>query len=370
MIVDPLKEMRSSSGVLISVYLNRPEAGMAATALKGLLRNLSENSRTADRPSQRSMAADLDRILAASPRVEAEPAPGYAIFASSVDDLFVFKTLTHGVADTVMVGPRPYLRPLRAAPKPLRSGILVADRGMARTFVSNGSLVDEIGEPLEADLGKPNFGGFGGYSEHVARGHAEAETTRVWKESISRLLQAHLERPFDYLAIGGREESIDEIGRMLHPYLARRLRADFPAVPQRVTPSSLRDQIAEIDDQVRRRRQEALAGRVCDTAWSGGSAVLGLSAVLQACNAQAVDVLAVAGPFARPGVVCDQCGQLERTGETCPVCGSEMFETEDVVAAAMEAVVASGGTVQQLRVASPLDVEGVGALTRFNPNPG
>jgi hypothetical protein len=42
-----------------------------------------------------------------------------------------------------------------------------------------------------------------------------------------------------------------------------------------------------------------------------------------------------------------------------------MHQLEDVVAALMEAVIASGGTVHQLDVASPLDLEGIGALTRF-----
>ena len=43
-----------------------------------------------------------------------------------------------------------------------------------------------------------------------------------------------------------------------------------------------------------------------------------------------------------------------------------MFEVEDVVAAVMEATVAAGGRVFQIGVASPLDVEGIGALTRFS----
>jgi hypothetical protein len=42
-----------------------------------------------------------------------------------------------------------------------------------------------------------------------------------------------------------------------------------------------------------------------------------------------------------------------------------MFPVEDVVAAAMDATVGSGGTVHQIEVASPLDVDGVGVLTRF-----
>jgi hypothetical protein len=42
-----------------------------------------------------------------------------------------------------------------------------------------------------------------------------------------------------------------------------------------------------------------------------------------------------------------------------------MFEVEDVVGAAMDATVAAGGLVHQIEVASSLDVDGIGALTRF-----
>ena len=104
---------------------------------------------------------------------------------------------------------------------------------------------------------------------------------------------------------------------------------------------------------------------MCDTGWSGGNAVLGLSAVLDAANNQAIDTLVVAGPFTREGAICDSCGYLDRTGTTCPVCEAPLFAVDDIVAAAMDATVTAGGEVSQIVVASPLDVEGVGALTRF-----
>jgi hypothetical protein len=127
----------------------------------------------------------------------------------------------------------------------------------------------------------------------------------------------------------------------------------------------LRVEVAAMDKQMRKHRQGALAGRVCDTAWSGGNAVLGLQEVINAANAQAIGTLVVAGPFSRPGVICDSCGHLSRNTDSCPVCGSTMFAVDDVVGAVMDAVVAAGGDVFQISVASPIDREGVGALTRF-----
>jgi hypothetical protein len=247
----------------------------------------------------------------------------------------------------------------------LRSGIIVADRTVAHTFVGFEGLIEEFAEPVDAEIRKSNYGGFAGYEEQSVRAHAERTTAGLWKEAGLRLLEEHGIRPFDYLAIGGHAETIDEISRSLHPFLARLPRATFLTNPQSINLTILRSEILAQDRRIRRQRQESLAGRVCDTAWSGGSAVLGLGAVIEAANAQAIDTLVVAGPFTRNGTICNQCGHLARNGDECALCGSVLFEVPDIVAAVMDSTVAAGGKVHQVVVASALDVEGIGALTRF-----
>lgn len=365
MIRDPIADLRSPGGSLISVYADRPSPGGFRALLTELMKPVREQAESLHRDVQLSVRADSDRIQDLADRLEIESAPAYAIFASDADDVFVLEALTHSTTSVSTLGPRPYLRPLRASPKSLRAGVLVADRVLARTFVSSAGLVDEIGVALEADIGKTNYGGFSGYDEPGVRARADETSSRLWKEASSRLLELHLERPFDYMAIGGYEEMVDDISRSLHPYLQRLHRASFMASPANLGPAALRSELATLDLAVRRERQEALAGRVCDTAWSGGNGLLGLASVLDAANAQAVDTLVVAGGFTRTGVMCNQCGYLARAGDNCPVCGSRVFEVRDVVAALMEATISAGGTVHQIDVPSPLDVQGVGALTRF-----
>lgn len=362
---DPIAGMRSPTGSLISVYVDRPSPGGMTALLTDLLKPVREAAEIRGRAVQMSVRADVDKIHRQADALETDAAPGYAIFASDADGIFLVEALTHPVPNVSFLGPRPYLRPLRAAPRAWRAGVLVADRSLARAFVVAGDHVEEVGEPLSADLGKVNYGGFSGYDEHVARSRADEASSRLWREAGSRLLEQHLERPFDFLSIGGHEETIEEIGRALHPYLDRLHRLFFVANPQSLSLSALRVELFEQAEQVRRERHTAVAGRVCDTAWSDGLAVLGLSPTLAACNAQAVDTLVVAGEFTLPGVICNTCGFLARSGEMCPVCGASLFEVEDVVAAAMESAVGAGGGLHQLIVASPLDAYGVGALLRF-----
>jgi peptide chain release factor subunit 1 len=340
-----------------------------AALLRDLLKPVREAAEIRDRAVQKSVRFDVGRIHGLAEQMESEAAPAYAVFASDADGIFLVESLTHSVPNVSTLGPRPYLRPLRAAARSWRAGVLAADRSLARTFIAAGDLVEEIGKPLSADIGKANYGGFSGYEEQAVRGRADEVSAKMWREAGARLLEKHLERPFDFLVIGGHEETADEIGRALHPYLDRLHRAFFVANPQNLSLPSIRAELVEQAVQVRRERHIAIAGRVCDTAWSDGLAVLGLSPTLAACNAQAVDTLVVAGEFVLPGSICNSCGFLARSGEVCPVCGSTMFDVEDIVAAAMEAAVAAGGKVHQLVVASPLDPHGVGALIRFPIQP-
>jgi len=362
---DRIAGLRSRDGSLISVYAGRPSPGGFGALLSDLVKPLRERSEDLDRRVRMSVRSDTERIHDLADQLEIDSAPGYAIFASDIDGTFLIQPLSHPAPNVSTIGPRPYMRPLRAMPRALRSGIIVADNTVARTFVAMEGIVEEIHAPIGADVGKRSFGGFSGYDEHNVRARADEVTAKLWREAGERLLDRHVERPFDYLAIGSHDEKVDEISRNLHPYLTRLKRETFTASPQIISVPGLRAEVLEIDKRVRRHRQAALAGRVCDTAWSGGNAVIGLNEVLDAANAQAIDTLVVAGPFSRSGAICNECGYLARGGVECPVCGSALFAVDDVVGAVMDATVSAGGTVSQIRVASPLDREGVGALTRF-----
>ena len=119
------------------------------------------------------MRSDAHRIHHLADRLEIEVAPAYAIFASDLDNVFIVEPLAYPTHNVSTLGPRPYLRPLRAAPRGLRAGIIVADRAEAKTYVSFAGLIDEIGAPLAQEIRKANFGGFSGYDEHTVRGHLD-----------------------------------------------------------------------------------------------------------------------------------------------------------------------------------------------------
>jgi hypothetical protein len=365
LLADPIAGLRSSVGALITIYFDRPGPGGIAALLSDLLKPVRKEAEHHGGVVRKSVRTDAEKIHDLARGLEVEVAPAFAIFASDADGIFMLEPLAHAVPNVSSLGPRPYLRPLRAAPRPLRAGIIVGDRTFVRTFVGSDDQVEQLSS-YSVEIGKPNYGGFGGYEEHNVRAHADEETTRMWKDAGSGLVERHLDRPFDYMVVAGQERTVEDIGRALHPYLARLQRSTFAASPHTLTPATLRAHVADLQLEVRKQRETALADQLCDTARAGGFAVLGLAETLRACNVQSVESLVVAGPFSMPGVLCNQCGFLARTGALCPISNDPLFPVEDVVAAAMDATVGSGGTVTQIGVASPLDVDGVGALTRFH----
>lgn len=361
--IDPIAKLRSPAGTLISTYVNRrpPATRAALVDLLKPLRNHSNNERTFDK----SIRSDTERIVELASRIESDSAPAAAIFASYTDAVFEYLPLTDSVVDVATIGPRPHLRPLRAQPRPMRVGVLVADSTRARTYVMSGGGFHELGEELSADRGKDNYGGFSGYDEQRIRARADEVSAQLWRQAGRRLLEAHQDQPLELLVLGGHEESFDAMAGQLHTYLQNLPQGRVLVDPHTVTRPELLDLVTGRVEGERRRREEELLESLLAEVGRGGDAVAGLSDVLEACNAHAVDRLAVAGPFAKPGVLCDACGWLGRTGPECPVCSSGTFFVEDVVSAAMDATVEAGGRVDIVSVASRLDASGVGALLRF-----
>jgi hypothetical protein len=347
------------------MFIERPAPGGFAARVSDLGRVVRRAAEKRGREVRKSVDADLSRIKSMVDDLETESIPAYAVFASDLDGIFTVKTLTHPVTSAAVLGARPYLRPLRAVPRPTRAGVLVADRSTARVFVSFDGSIDEICDPLVASIGKTNFGGFSGYDEHTARGRAQETASRLWKEAGHVLLERHLDASFDFVSIGGFEETVDDIRNVLHPYLLDLPQMSFVANPTTITPAALRSELALQRQMLRERSELALADELLSAAGRGDRGIIGINTVVDASNLQSISDLVVAGDFAKPGAMCRNCGFLARQAGTCPVCAAQMLQVDDVVSALMDATIAAGGRVHQISVGSRLDKDGIGAITRF-----
>ena len=357
-----LAQLRSAEGPIVTLYVNRP-AGAASATLTDLLKPVRAAADDLPRKAAKAVTVECDRIHDLAPRLDGSPAAAHAIVAVPGGP-FVHEVLAHAVWDVAQAGPRPYLRPLRALPPAIRTGIVVADRRRARTYLATDTTVEPAGTVLEADLGKSNFGGFSGYEEHGVRRRAEHETTRMLKQTAARMLDLHKEDPFDALLLGGHQETLDELIPYLHSYLQELPVGRAVVDPHTLTLPELRERAEGLASAVRSERDHAAATDI-DEAVGRGTGAAGTAAVLEAANGRAIDRLAVAGRFEKPGVVCAECGWMARTGEGCPVCGGETSAVDDIVGYLIESVLEAGGKVHHLTVAGPIDRHGVAASLRF-----
>lgn len=360
--VQRFADLRSPSGSLVSLYVDRT-AGSSAAVVNELVKTLKARADSAERATAMSIRADIDRIESAAGKADVGGDPSWFVLASDADGIFEQHSLPSLVRSSVTVGSRPDVRPLRALARPIESLLMVVERPKVVVHRVNDGLT-ELGR-FEASIGKENYGGFQGYDDHKTSRRAEEETTRIWREAGALCLASHQEQPVDLLVVAGHRHDLDQFVGQLHRYLQALPIERTVIDPRTATPAELIERARAAEPQVLRARDEDAIRSVLEGAYQGKPVARGTAAVLTATNLGAVDRLVVSGPFAKPGVLCGACGWLARAGEKCPSCESAFEEVDDVVGAAVEAVLSQGGRFDQVGMASALDADGVAATLRF-----
>jgi hypothetical protein len=369
--VDRIRQFANTHFPVLSVYVNRfgnpRERTSIGARLTELLRPIREVADGDDLSHEAAMSlrSDMNAVMALADRIDADPSPGVAVFSCHGAGWFEYLSLPRRVWDVARIDRRPYLRPLRAAETEFRSAAAIFEPRRSVVFVKQGEQFEEAGEVVEEAVRKSNYGGFGGYEERGVRSHADAVVQRHFKETADLVFRLHQRSGFDFVFLGGHHEAIEEAAKLLHPYVKDRLAGSFVIDTHTMTPALVRGQLEALERDAIAEREAGRVRSLLDTAGAGGSAVLGLSDVLKAANAKAIDRLIVSGSFAKEGAVCDGCGWLSRNGSECPVCGGMTRRTEDVVDEIIEATIGESGEVLQVSIASPLDQKAIGAVLRF-----
>ena len=113
-------------------------------------------------------------------------------------------------------------------------------------------------------------------------------------------------------------------------------------------------------------REAVIVDRLRQAVGSGAAGVAGLQGVLDALVARRVDTLVVSDGFEAPGWRCAACDWIGTLGRTCPACGNEMDQVDDVVEEAVGGALTQACKVVVCRDNADLDVMGrVGALLRY-----
>ncbi|MGC8779189.1 MAG: hypothetical protein ACP5Q4_10990, partial [Candidatus Caldatribacteriaceae bacterium] len=289
---------------------------------------------------------------------------GLAIIASEANNFFRVYRLAQPVHSEVVVGPRPYIRPLLAVlDEHHRIMLAILDHREARLFeIYMGEILEH--ESYRSDTqGKVREGGWYGLEERRIARRIENQIFRHYKEVADILLEHFRLEHFEYLFVGIKEEEYPLFVNFLHTYLKGVLKGRVHVSPKdhinAIVAEALRAEkaVEEAEDQM-------ILKRLLEVIGNKGLATSGLRNVLQAVNLGACQTLVVDEGYREKGFACTSCGFLSLESQKCAVCGGEMNPVEDLVERLMAEVLWQNGEVKYIASNSP-DLEAIGRIGAF-----
>lgn len=312
-----------------------------------------------------SVHQDLDRIEGfVKQGVDRSRTRGLAIFACSAHGLFEAMELPVSVRNQVVVNDLPAVGQLEAVVQErTRLGVLLVDKQRARIFVFElGRLVDrsELIDELPRDYdqrGERERGDVANHVEELAHQHV--------RRAARALFDVHQRRELLHVSIGCPDELIGTVEATLHPYLRERLSQRI-GVPAGASLADIEAAAGELEIRLERDKEARMVAQLRDAVGTGRRAVSGLPDVLDALGENRVSTLLVSHGYREPGWRCESCDRLYAIGRSCPLCGGETREVDDVVEEAVEQALARSAKAEICVDNADLDVlGGIGAMLRF-----
>ncbi len=357
-----------AGGPVTSLYLDvdgsrYPRKSDYEVRLDEQLRRARACAGDGDRDAARSVERDVERMSSfVREEFERGDTRGLALFSSSAEGLWEHVALPRPVRDRVVVAPQADVLPLQQLLDTYhRMCLALVDYQRARLFLMDlGRLVDEA--TVEDDT--PNRHDQGGWAQMRMQRHVDDHRTHHVKRVADALFALHRARGFEHLVLAGPGEAHVELGKALHDYLRRRVRATL-GMAMTASPEEVRRAAVALEEELERKAEAAKARELLEAA-AGGRGVTGLAPTLEAVGGRRARELIVALDRHAPGAVCGACGWLSDREGRCPACSARLERIPDVVDTAVTRAVLGGSRVETVVDASLLaPADGLGALLRF-----
>jgi peptide chain release factor subunit 1 len=370
--VKRIEQFDSNGAPVLSAYLDlRPERQLErayAIAFKSLVREVRQRL---DERGRKQLDAEAKRVAA---WLEGEPpqGKGLAVFSCEPAGLWESYYLPFPVRDHLAFEEKPYVTPLLdLLDEYERYGVVLIDQERARFFtVFFGQIEEDLGF---RDIVKVQDYHSGWPEEKYER----RETAHIHKH-VKRVAQCLMElyrrRPFDRLILGGEEEQISDLRRLLPRSLAERIAGTFHADLDAGEAEILAETLA-IEQRIERTAEDRLVTELLETVAAGGRGACGAEPTLEALWEGAVQKLVVAEGLHLAGVECTSCRRLVAGSPAqCPICGGPVRPLDDLVERAAERTIEQDGAVEVVHgdAAQCLQQEGGGlcAHLRFRSAAG
>jgi len=322
-------------------------------------KQLSENEKG-------SVLADFDRILNwFNEELDTTKALSSICFVSSGSGLWRTLNLKRPLVNELVIQPKPYIRPLSTFFSIHRNYALVlVDRTKAKIFESH---MGEFTEQYATENAAPEpirGAGFQGNLERKVERNIEQTVLQHYKQIAQQVFDLNQKTDFDWIILGGKRETINEFRKYLHGYVTSKV-VDVIEVE----PSAPLNEVFMIAQQTENEAREVyekklLADFVAKE--QKNQAVEGIQAVIPKIVENWVDTLIIQENFVHKGVFCRNDNFLAvDVVEKCPIDGSPLERTNDIVEQLLHIALSQGVNVQYVK--SPMDSWGeIAATLRFS----
>jgi peptide chain release factor subunit 1 len=364
-VIDRLTGFEPTDLPVVSMYMafdpaDRKSIRAEADSMLHELRSVSKD-RSLAHEARVSLRQDIERteeLFGDNPPIQR----AMAIFACSGADLFEVVALPRALRTRLTVNGRPSVGPMLAV-------LQEYERLLAVVVERHGAHAWEIYLGAERDAGRvkgPDLRRFGAAGRRASSPqHHEDKGERVERTFFKDLAGALEHLSYDVLAFGGHEPELSHLMEALPRPVSERTIGTFAIDPSTATAAEVRERAQALLDEHDRERQRRRVDGVTEAVAAGAHAALGLEDCLWGASTAAVQTLLVEEGARVPGVVCDESRWLARSGDICPLCGSETRHTNDVIEELVEAVIDAGGSIYHIAVDTPLRKHLTGAELRF-----
>jgi peptide chain release factor subunit 1 len=244
--------------------------------------------------------------------------------------------------------------------------VAVVQRDKARLYVAE----QRTAETLEAiSSAVPGRHDQGGWSQARFQRHIEFHVTEHLKKVALELERWFYAKRFNRLAVGGAEEAVHELSKMLPEPVRRTVIGTFPVNLKHDDDTDLLERARRVWEEHERQSELDLVATLADAAASNGRGVLGIDAVLEAVVGGRVQILAVADGVEKEGSACLRCDYIAaRAFDRCPVCGGDAERAPDIIERAIERAYLTGAHIETVFADARehlLARGGLGALLRY-----
>ncbi|MBI4310586.1 MAG: hypothetical protein HY681_02300 [Chloroflexi bacterium] len=372
---------------VLSIYLDvDPTNGLWKDKTYALERSLDRIAEGLERGDRKSFADDRAKAMAFLSDYRSE-AKGLVLFVSGLQGMWWQSALHVPIENDIRYDAGPFLSPLASLLDEHQScGVVMVDDRSARLFVVSMGEIEEqehIRNEVPSRRAQQEQGlrasamPAAGTSQRTQpsrtregiseRRHAAARQEHL-KEVAETLGRLQRETGFRRLVIGGAVEALTHFEQELSPQLSRLVAGRFSA-PMHATDKDILREAQKVEATYEQSKEAQTVQELVTRAAKDQMAVVGADQTLLALKRREVFELVTAGGLKLGGYHCAACGLITGTHAlSCPLCGGQMRQVDDVVEIAVQQAVAAGARIEVVNGPAKeqlVKAGGLGALLSF-----